>query len=232
MSQSMFTGSASIPAQAAPIDTVQQGAEHVPPDTGTVAAGQRTRLLAVVAAGIVLVAAAAGYLLTRSQAATSPTTAVPAAHAAGGGPTGSFSASSFPNLPQAFQGVVGRDPFKPLVTPSGTTTNTSATAPVGLSAAPVTPTTPVAGTSTAAATPDWIDLDSQNGASSATFLVHLTNGTVQPLANVAAPARGKSTAFGPGFVLLSLQNGFAVVQFNGGPPFDVLQGYANRHMLG
>lgn len=241
MTQSLFpTSEAQIPQQAAPADGPAGPA--APPAGTPEAPDRRKRILAVVAGAAVLVVGGAAFLMLRGHSAA-PTPVAPAIHHPVAKPAaaGAFNASAFPTLPKAFTGQIGRDPFTPLVTapppsaaPSGAAapaapTTSSGTTPVIVLAPAPAPSS--GGGATTAAQADWIDFDSQSGTSAGTFLVHFTNGTVQPYPNVAAPAQGKSTAFGNGFQLLSLQNGFAVVQYNGGSPFDVLQGYSNRHML-
>lgn len=154
-------------------------------------------------------------------------------------------AAASPKVAPGFPGIIGRDPFKPLVQDMTTArggapgTGTAATLSAPRSTGASAPTTATAPTSTntattaaaPGATPLWIDLDSQNGTKSATFLVATSDGKTAPYANVVAPASGKTTAFGNGFQLVSLQDGFAVVQFGQNKPFNVEQGYANRHML-
>lgn len=244
MTQSMFsTTEPAVPAPRAPEDVTTASVEmDESPDS------HRKQVLAGVAAAVVLVAGGAGYLLLHSSGTPATPALVPTHHAHSAPPSGSFNASSFPSLPQAFSGPVGRDPFQPLVTPpvaasSGATgpTTTNVTNPVSTGAGTATsgatgsaPATGTGTTTTTAAAPDWIDLDSVAGGStptSATFFVHLTNGEVVVFQNVPAPPQGKATAFGPGFSLEGLQSGFAVVQFGSAPVFDVMQGYANRHML-
>lgn len=249
MTQSVFsTTEPAVPAPRAPED-VPAAAPEIEESAGS----HRKQVLAGVAAAVVLVAGGAGYLLLHSSGPPATPALVPTHHAHSAPPSGSFNASAFPSLPQAFSGPVGRDPFQPLVTPpvaassgaTGSTTTTNVTSPVGTGSGTATsgatgsaPTTGSATgtgtTTTTAAAPDWIDLDSVAGGStptSATFFVHLTNGEVVVFQNVPAPAQGKLTAFGPGFSLEGLRSGFAVVQFGSAPPFDVMQGYANRHML-
>ena len=226
MSETLFA--APVTEQAAPVAPAEEVQEN----------GQRRKVLVVVAGAVVLVGAVGGFLLLKGGSSDSASSAPPIVHHAKPTtvtPKGSFNAKAFPTLPDVFKDVVGRDPFKPLVEPKPAApaqapapTNivvAGAPAPTGTTAG--TPT----GTTAAAGQPDWISLESENGTKSATFLVHSSDNKVVGYTDVAAPAQGKTTAFGGYFALLSLQNGFAVVQMGDGKPFAVQVGYTNRHML-
>lgn len=122
--------------------------------------GDRRKLLLLIGAGVVI-AALLGYFLVMpllGGGSPTPTALVPPASRPRPVPT----ASATPRpIPQTFAGVIGRDPFKPLVSPpvvaapgSGTTT-TTATGTTIPSAAPSTaPTTaPSTAPTTAQVTP-------------------------------------------------------------------------------
>lgn len=248
MTQSIFPTSdtAVIPQQARPAGP-PDAADQPVLDAGTDGGSQRKKIIALVATGAVIVVASGAYLMLHSGSSSPSASPVPPPHShAAAQPAGGFNAPAFPNLPKAFQGAIGRDPFQPLVNPpaastspaGGTSTVTSAgpapssTAPTSTTPVVVVPTSPSGSTGTSAAAPDWIEMDSQNGSTSATFFVHYADGLIRVFQNVPAPAQGQTTPFGGVFQLAALQTGFAVVHTGSAAPFDLMQGYANRHMLG
>ena len=196
---------------------------------------QRRKVMAIVGAAVVLVAAVGGYLMLNGGSDTTVSAPIPVHHKRPPAAIaqGTFNAKALPGLADLFKDKIGRDPFKPLVVDQpAAPAPAQAPAPTSIvvAGAPA-PTGTTAGTTAAAGQPDWISLESQNGTKSATFLVHSTDNKAVGYTDVAAPAQGKTTAFGGYFALISLQDGFAVVQMGDGKPFNVQVGYTNRHML-
>jgi hypothetical protein len=225
MSETLFAAPA--PEQEAP--------PVAPVEDSTAAKDQRRKVLALVGAAAVAVVAIAGYFVMKGGSGDQTTAALPPVHhhpAAGAPAQPKFDSKSFPTLPDVFKDVVGRDPFKPLVVDKPAAPAAQAPAPTTVVAGGAPTTVTTGSTATApTAQPDWISLESQNGLKSATFLVHSTDGKATGYTDVAAPADGKTTAFGGYFALISLQDGFAVVQMGDGKPFNLQVGYTNRHML-
>ncbi len=211
---------APVPEQVADAPTHEDGAGGGP---------DRRRLLLLLGGVVALVLVGGAWLLLHGGSSVDTNAAPPVVHRTTGTVPTPSAAPSAPAIPATFDDAVGRDPFKPLVVPPAPSTTPAPSAP------PVTPGAPApgtgAGTAAPAIQPDWIELDSQNGTTSATFQVHSTDGTVQTFKDVKAPASGKTTSFGQYFALISVQDGFAVVQMGDGKPFDLQQGYDNRHML-
>ena len=226
-----------------------------PGDDDTADAGNRRKLLLVggaVAAVVVLVAA---FFLMKGGSSTPVSSSAPVlpkpAAAAGSNGSGHKTAAHAAKplqLPKAFKGHVGRDPFKALyVAPvqaaagstkpdgggDGTTGNT-------LGAPSDTPTTTGTGTGTTTGTstgtvnlghPVWVELVKVNGTKSATFVVGYSNGkrlTTRTFRDVVAPKGDTGTVFAKQFTLLSIQNGEATFQFGDGTPMDIAPGSANR----
>jgi len=212
----------------------EQEAPAVPAEESGTDQAQRRKMLALVGAAVVAVVAIAGYFVMKGGS-TDETAAAPLPvhrHPAAAAPAApNIDSKTFPNLPAVFKDVVGRDPFKPLVVDKPAAP--AAQAPAPTTVVPVAPTGTTAGAPATVPTaqPDWISLESQSGVKSATFLVHSTDGKAVGYTDVPAPADGKTTAFGGYFALISLQDGFAVVQMGDSKPFNVQVGYTNRHML-
>lgn len=214
--------------------TEQEAPPLAPVEESTADKDQRRKVLALVGAAAVAVVAIAGYFVMKGGSSDQTAAALPPVHhhPVAAAPAQPKFDKTFPNLPDVFKDVVGRDPFKPLVVDKPAAPAAQAPAPTTVVAGSA-PTTVNTGStaSTPAAQPDWISLESQNGLKSATFLVHSTDGKATGYTDVAAPADGKTTAFGGYFALISLQDGFAVVQMGDGKPFNLQVGYTNRHML-
>lgn len=220
---------------AAPATEQEAPAPVAPVEESTTDKDQRRKVLALVGAAAVAVVAIAGYFVMKGGSSDQTSAAVPPPvhhHPVAAAPAQPKFDTTFPNLPEVFSDVVGRDPFKPLVVnqPAAPAAQAPAPTTVVAGSAPTTVTTGSAATAPTAQ-PDWISLESQNGLKSATFLVHSTDGKAVGYTDVAAPADGKTTAFGGYFALISLQDGFAVVQMGDGKPFNLQVGYTNRHML-
>lgn len=208
--------------------------------------GSRRKLLIVGVAVAVLIAAVAGYFLTKGGSSATDS-GFPVAH-------GKLPASSAKQhagavakpikLPKVFKGHVGRDPYKPLVTPPVVAPSKAPSAPTGSNATgstgSTTSTTGSTGTSTSTGTttgrhfhPVWIELVRTTGTRSATFVVGYSNGgsfVTKTFQNVDVPRAGSTvgTTFASQFALLSVQNGEATIQFGDGTPMDIAPGAANR----
>lgn len=142
-------------------------------------------------------------------------------------------------VPPAYNAVTGRDPFKALyVAPTAAPANAAAapSAPAA-PAAPAPATQPSSGstgtttTTTKPASPVWVELDSQSGTRTATLRVAYSDGTTRVFQNVPAPKPGQRTVFAKYFALLSIHSGYVTVQYGDGKPFDLRQGFANRHFV-
>lgn len=214
--------------------TEQEAPPIAPVEESTADKDQRRKVLALVGAAAVAVVAIAGYFVMKGGSSDQTAAALPPVHhhPVAAAPAQPKFDKTFPNLPDVFKDVVGRDPFKALVVDKPAAPAAQAPAPTTVVAGSAPTTVNTGSTASApAAQPDWISLESQNGLKSATFLVHSTDGKATGYTDVAAPADGKTTAFGGYFALISLQDGFAVVQMGDGKPFNLQVGYTNRHML-
>jgi hypothetical protein len=228
-------------APAAPdVTTGGPGADGGGPSTSN---RRRTMALAVVA---VLLLAALGYFLLfrhSSSGNSSPQSFVPHGttrttqhhhHRSG--------AASV--LPATYNGVVGRDPFRPLVQPapskapgsgsqssSGTGSQSSTQSSSGTQSTSGTGSKTVSGQSPTVFQPIWIELVSV-GKGLANFRVAYANGTYANWSAVPVPKTGgKASLFGNVFELLAVQNNVATVVMGDGAPFQVQPGFANRHLL-
>ncbi|HVA61959.1 MAG TPA: hypothetical protein VNG13_15690 [Mycobacteriales bacterium] len=196
--------------------------------------GRNRRLVLAGVLVAVLLVAVAGYFLVLKGSPSAAPSAAPLVHRVPvtGAQHVSRKAPSVQTLPASYNDVIGRDPFMSLLSPPKPAATPAAPKPAATTA-PVAPTGGTSSASTvAAATPSFIELDSQNGTKTATFDIGWTDGTVTVVQNVAAPVKGKATAFGGVFSLLALSSGTATVQEGDGAPFQLQQGYANRHNLG
>ncbi len=195
----------------------------------------RRRGVLLAALAVLVVAAVAGYFVLFSGGGSSSTdaTAPIAPHHAATAPRATAPAKA-KVVPPVYTAVTGRDPFKPLyvaptAAPSASVSPGPSTAPV----APVPSTQPSATTSASAApvTPQWVELDSQNGTTSATMRVAYSNASTRVFQNVPAPKLGSRTVFAQYFALLAIHDGYVTVQFGDGKPFDLKQGFASRHFV-
>jgi hypothetical protein len=215
-----------------------QGGDHEAP--GKRGPDRRVLLFGVLAA--VVIVAVAAYFLVLHKSSPSPATATnPVAGAPAVHPMAAPAPSAQATIPATYNDAVGRDPFAPLYTPpaaspsaapspsagTGTTTGTAN----GTGTAATGPAATGTG-SAAAATPSWIELESEQGVRYASFLVGYSNGTVIGYPNVMAPPAGSQTIFGQDFALDGLGVGVAELQEGDTAPFQLKAGAANKHSFG
>jgi hypothetical protein len=213
-------------------------------DVAEDAGDDNRRKLAIVGAivAVVVVLIAAFFLMKGKggdSAATVPPHVVPPAsngstHAA----APAKHAKTAVRLPKAYNGVVGRDPFKALYvqpadnpatagsTGDGATSSTGATVPAGTttpgntSTGTTTPVTTTPGTTTPVYRPVWIRLTKLT-ANSATFDVGFSNHKNLKVRHFteSRPSPGSPKVFAHNFALLRLSASQVVVQFGDGTPF-------------
>jgi hypothetical protein len=208
-----------------------------PGPTGDEGGPDRRRyvLLALIGAAVVLVAGAGYFLMFRHSSppartaltphATAPT--VPGARPASAGGSGTHHHTAA-TLPRPYSGQLGRDPFSPLyVAPAVSSAPSTAPSTGGGGTPAPRPSSPPA-----VATPVWVELDSY-GATWATFRVAYSNNLTYVWQDVRIPSSAdpKPSVFAHDFELLSLRNGVATVVMGDGAPFQLRQGFANRHPL-
>lgn len=192
--------------------------------------GNRRKLIAVGAGAGVLVLLIAAFFLLKGGGSSTPQGLVPSHHVVPPATSrGSHPATKPVKLPKPFKGTVGRDPFNPLysapTTGSGAgSTATSGSTSTSTSTTSTTTTTGSTGTTGTTATyhPVWIQLNSVDGNTSATFTIGYSNGSsfkALRFKGVQAPQPGSRTIFASTFALLRLHNGIATVQFGDGTPF-------------
>lgn len=213
----------------------------LPLDTDDAVETDNRRKLAVVGAiAAVLVLLVAAFFLMKGKGGTDaaapiaphvtpPTNAAPAAPAA-------HKPAKAVKLPKSYSDPVGRDPFKALYTPPAE----GATGAAGATTGTGTGTTDGTGTSTGTdatvtsagnATPVWVELVKVD-ANSATFVVAFNNGSdlsTTKYKNVPVPKGATGpTVFAGVFGLVSVGNGYAVVQYGDGTPIQIMPGADNR----
>jgi hypothetical protein len=217
-------------APAAPADP------GVPPplDFDEPEGGDRRRLIIIGAVLLALVLVVVAFMALKGHGSSSqtlppvvrgtPPAAQPApSSSAAAGKTGTM-------LPKKSTKQLARNPFKPLISTPGPGAGSASS----INGAPVTAVTPPAsgvgqptspsqgGTAPVGGHPQWIELVSTQGSSSALFAVGYAHNKVYRF-DVAAPKAGSAqgTVFDGEFSLLSIQDGQATIQVGDDTPFDL-----------
>jgi len=181
---------------------------------------QSRRPLAFVALAAVLVLAVAAYFLllkghgAAPSAASSPISRVHIVK----GKVVHHAAAKTTRIPKAADVNLGRDPFKALyLAPAPVTA--PVVAPASTNTTPQQPTVIVfpASGNTQTVTPSWVRLTSQQGSTSATFVIGYSNHSTTTVTVSGKPG----TIFAGDFAMVSLNQGVAALKFGDGQPFDV-----------
>lgn len=213
---------------------VQEPPAPVQPAEDGVAGRDRRKLFLVGGiAGVLVLAVAAYFLLFSGGGSSNDTSFVVPHHVVKPKAAAAAQAPKAVTVPKTNSAPVGRDPFKALVTPpvaAASAAPGASAAPAPAASAGTTGTTGTTTTQTKPVSPVWIELDSFT-ATTGTFRVAYSDGSTRVWQNVKAPASGSKTTFATYFALLKISGGVATVQMGDGKPFDLKQGFANRHFV-